>query len=180
MKYLILIVLTLVVLSSVLLPNLSTLALAQVNSSFLTYTNTDLGFTMKYPSDWTVDDKNLTLGIKFTSPDGPGVGAVLVEAHEVGITLEDLANSLPSNQSHGLKTIEMDKSGYFLSGHPALRSIVIISFGGPGEPATASGVEPHDIKAIQFLTISGGKEYQVSYLALPENFPNQLQTAQIN
>jgi hypothetical protein len=47
--------------------SLSTQALAQANSNFLTYTNTDLGFTMKYPSDWTVDDKNPTLGIKFKS-----------------------------------------------------------------------------------------------------------------
>ena len=131
---------------------------------------------MKYPSSWTVDDKNLTSGIKFISPDGPGAGAVVVEANETGKTFEDtvkntedFANSQTSNQSHGLKIIEMEKNGYFLSGHPALRSILIISFGGPGEPATAAGVEPHDIKAIQFLTISGGKECHVSYLALPEN-----------
>jgi hypothetical protein len=180
MKYLILIVLTLVVLSSVLLPNLSTLALAQVNSSFLTYTNTDLGFTMKYPSDWTMVDKNMsTLGIKFTSPDGPGAGvAAVAGANETGKTLEDLANSLPSNQSHGLRLIEMDKNGYFLSGHPALRAIEIGSFGGPGEPGASQGIEPHDVKMMMFVTVLGGKEYSVGYAALPENFPNQLQTAQ--
>ena len=124
MKYLIHIVLTLVVLSSTLLLSLSTQALVQVNSSLLTYTNTDLGFTMKYPSSWTVDDKNLTSGIKFISPDGPGAGAVVVEANEAGKTFEDtvnttedFANSQTSDQSHGLKIIEMDKNGYFLSGH---------------------------------------------------------------
>jgi PsbP-like protein len=132
----------------------------------LTYTNTDFGFTMKYPSDWTVDDKNLTLGIKFTSPDGPGVGAVLV-----GITLEDLANSLPSNQSHRLKLIEMDKSGYFLSGHPALRIIF-------SQSGVRQGAEPYDVKLMGFVVVLGGKEYVIVYAARPESFPNQLQTAQ--
>jgi hypothetical protein len=172
-----LIVLIVVVLSFVLLPSLSTQALAQVNSSFLTYTNTDLGFTMKYPSDWTIDDKNMnTVGIKFTSSDGAGF--VVVTANETGKTLEDFANSLPSDQSHGFKLIEMDKSGYFLSGHPALRTIGIGSFGGPGEPGATQGVEPHDIKMMMFVTILGGKEYSVGYAALPENFSNLLQTAQ--
>jgi len=78
-----LIVLMLVVLSSVLSPSLSTQVLGQVNPSFLTYTNTDLGFTMKYPSDWTANDKNITSGVKFISPDGPGAGLVLVTANEV-------------------------------------------------------------------------------------------------
>jgi len=72
----------------------------------------------------------------------------------------------------------MDKNGYFLSGHPALRSIIIRGFGGPGEPGATQGVEPHDMKAMEFMTILGGKVFSVSYLALPENFPNQLQTAQ--
>jgi hypothetical protein len=134
---------------------------------------------MKYPPDWTIDDKNMsTIGIKFIPPDGPGAGFILVTANETGKTIEDLANSLPSNQSHRLKLIEMDKSGYFLSGHPALRAIGIGSFGGPGEPATAPGVEPHDAKMMLFVTISGGKEYSVGYLALPETFPNLLQTVQ--
>jgi hypothetical protein len=162
-----LIVLTLVVLSSVLLPNLSTQALAQVNPSFLTYTNTELGFTMKYPSDWTIDDKNMsTNGIMFSSPGGLAAGFVAVKANETGKTLEDLANSLPSNQSHGLRLIEMDKNGYFLSGHPALRTIMIV------------GIEPNDIKMMNFVTILGGKECHVTYGALPDNFPNLLQTAQ--
>jgi hypothetical protein len=31
---------------------------------------------------------------------------------------------------------------------------------------------------MMFVTVLGGKEYGVGYLALPESFPNQLQTAQ--
>jgi hypothetical protein len=71
----------------------------------------------------------------------------------------------------------MDKSGYFLSGHPALRAIGIGSFGGPGEPGATQGIEPRDVK-MMFVTVLGGKGYSVGYAALPENFPNLLQTAQ--
>jgi hypothetical protein len=73
----------------------------------------------------------------------------------------------------------MDKSGYFLSGHPALRAIGIGSFGRPGEPGATQGIEPHDVKMMMFMTILGGKEYSVGYLALPETFPNLLQTVQM-
>jgi photosystem II reaction center protein PsbP len=173
MKYLILSVLTLVVLSSVLLPNLSTQALAQVNSSFLTYTNTDLGFTMKYPSDWTIDEKNVSsFTVRFISPDIYKDGIASVHTFETGKTIEGVANSLSSNESldeaHGVKLIEVDKNGYFLSGHPALRIIYSQRF----------VTEPHDLKFMGFVAILGGKEYMIMYAAPPESFPNQLQTAQ--
>jgi hypothetical protein len=88
---------------------------------------------------------------------------------------EDYANSLPSNQTHGLKLIQMDKSGYFISGHSALRAIAIVRFGG----LAVQGIEPNDIKMMSFMTILGGKEYRVGYAALAESFPNLLQTAQM-
>jgi hypothetical protein len=43
----------------------------QDGTNFLAYTNTELGFTIKYPSDWTVENANIS-GIKgttFTSSD---------------------------------------------------------------------------------------------------------------
>jgi len=46
------------------------MANSQDNTNFLTYTNTDLGFTIKYPSDWLVNESNTALGLK--SPDGAG------------------------------------------------------------------------------------------------------------
>jgi hypothetical protein len=36
--------------------------------NFLTYTNTNYGFTIKYPSDWNIDDSNTTgMGVLFGS-----------------------------------------------------------------------------------------------------------------
>jgi hypothetical protein len=67
-------------------------------SNFLTYTNTDYGFTLKYPPDWIVVDvtnktSSLT-GVKFTSPDG--IGNVIVSKfnlmpNETGMSIDDLA-----------------------------------------------------------------------------------------
>jgi len=185
MKYLILSVLTLVVLSSVLLPNLSTQALAQVNPSFLTYTNTDLGFTMKYPSDWTLDAKNVSSStIRFIPPDGIGFVAVdTFETAERGKTTESIANEFSNeslNEAHGVKLIEVDKNGYFLSGHPALRIIYSQNFAKvPGGPRVIQVMGPFDFKFMDFVVVLAGKEYIIMYATLPELFPNQLQTVQM-
>jgi hypothetical protein len=37
----------------------------QDNTNFLTYTNTDLGFTIKYPSDWTVDESGVSNDVAY-------------------------------------------------------------------------------------------------------------------
>ena len=45
----------------------------QDNTNFLTYTNTDIGFTIKYPRDWTVDENRAADGIvQFMPPDRTG------------------------------------------------------------------------------------------------------------
>jgi hypothetical protein len=64
----------LVVLSSTLLLSLSTHALAQVNTKFFDIYKYLFRIYNEVSSDWTIDDKNVILGIKFASPDGPGAG----------------------------------------------------------------------------------------------------------
>jgi hypothetical protein len=55
--------------------NIPNTAAQNGNANFLMYTNPDLGFTIKYPSNWTVNDSNnnnLVNGdkvISFASPD---------------------------------------------------------------------------------------------------------------
>ena len=56
----------------------------QNNANFITYTNTNLGFTIKHPSDWTVKDRNNNTVnghkvISFTSPDRVGVVFVQIK-----------------------------------------------------------------------------------------------------
>ena len=57
-------------------------AAQQNNTSFLTYTNTELGFTIRYPWNWTVNASDTINGHKvtsFTSPDRVGVVFVQIE-----------------------------------------------------------------------------------------------------
>jgi hypothetical protein len=162
------------------------LALAQpsaatsASSNFLTYTNTDLGFTMKYPSDWTVDDSKIAINsVGFKSPDGVGivvVGIVNVGPNETGaLSTQNLTKGI---SSPGVRVIETNTNDYFLSGHPAHRVILIGGFGGPGEPGASQGIEPHDVKMMVIAANVSGKGYSVGYLSPPERFNDNLQTAQ--
>src|SRR5918911_346575 len=58
----------------------------QDSANFLTYTNTNLGFTIKHPSDWTVNDRNNNNNtvnvhkvVSFTSPDSVGIIFVQIQ-----------------------------------------------------------------------------------------------------
>lgn len=180
-------------LSILLLPNLvcnntPSARAQQDNTNFHTYVNTDLGFTIKYPSDWTADESHIGDGtIAFRSPDRSGfvvAGVSNLKPNETGImspqNLTNLSRQIiiPHLQVPGQRLIEVNTNGYFLSGHPAIRVIMINSFGGPGEPGATQGIQPHDVKSMMLGTIVGGKKYGVGYGALPESFPTYLQTAQ--
>jgi hypothetical protein len=81
------------------------LASAQgANAGFLTYTNTDLGFTIKYPSDWTVNETD-TADIKFTSPDRVGlvfVKNINLRPNETSMSWEDYVKKF----NEGIKIFE--------------------------------------------------------------------------
>jgi hypothetical protein len=65
---------------SVISCNFPIAAAQQNNTSFLTYANTDLGFTIRYP--WTVNASDTINGHKvtsFTSPDRVAVVFVQIE-----------------------------------------------------------------------------------------------------
>jgi hypothetical protein len=135
------------------------------SSTFQTYTNTDLGFTINYPSDWIVDDKNMsTRGVTIVSPEGLGGGAVIISSedlkpNETKMSLDNLSKLMMQHQGHGTRFLELNENNYFLSGHPAIRAIIIQSYGAPGEPGATQGIEPHDAKMMMFLTISQAKKY---------------------
>jgi hypothetical protein len=77
-------------------------AAQQNNTSFLTYTNTELGFTIRYPWNWTVNASDTINGHKvtsFTSPDRVGVVFVQIEnatRGEIAVyNLNDAAKTIP-------------------------------------------------------------------------------------
>lgn len=114
-------------------------------TELLTYTNTDYGFTLQYPPDWTIYDSNIkNAGLILRPPDTTGRVTVLVDAIpyesiEIAktMTLDELiksfalpvgALSLPQNElvSFGVNIIELNAEGYYLSGHPAGRIVMTV------------------------------------------------------
>ena len=158
----------------------------QNNANFLTYTNKDLGFSIKYPSNWTVNISNILNDHKvasFTSADKVGIVFVQIENATQGeIAVYNMNNSAKTNtiRTHltlGERLIELDVSHYVLSGHhPAIRIIETQSFGGPGQPTSSKS---YDAKGMIYSVILNGKFYKVAYMVTPpERFPKFLQTAQ--
>jgi hypothetical protein len=160
----------------------------QDSTNFLTYTSTGLGFTIKYPSNWTVDDNAVVNDsvVAFIPPDRVGIVSVGIgnaTAHQIELNnMNDDSAKINAIKSHlfgGEKLLELDVSRYLLSGHPAIRLVEIQSFGGPGQPQSPQYPEPHDTKAMLYNLILDGKWYNVAYSATPpEDFPKYLQTAQ--
>jgi PsbP-like protein len=159
----------------------------QNNANFITYINTNLGFTIKHPSDWTVNDRNDNAVnghkvISFTSQDRVGIIFVQIQnATQYEIAVYNMNNSAKTNtiRTHltpGEEIIELDVSHYVLSGHPAIRIIETQSFGESGEPISS---KPYDAKGVIYSIVLGEKFYKVAYMITPpERFPNYLQTAQ--
>jgi hypothetical protein len=115
--------------------------------SFLTYTNIDYGFTIKYPSNWSVDDKNISsLGVRFKSPDNSGTVLIAIRnatGTETKMSLGNLSKEIMMHPpTSGFKFIELNTDSYFLSGHLGIKTVGIGSVGGPGEPGVAEGLVP--------------------------------------
>jgi hypothetical protein len=143
-------------------------ALAQeTTENFLTYTNTDYGFTIKYTSDWVVDDKNITtLGVKFMSPHTPAVELV-VSIRNLNVSrmsLENMSKDIVTHPFPGFKFLEINTGTYFLSGYPAIRMVGIHT--------------DTDIKKMILITNIRDKTYDVVYLSPQETYPNYLSVAQ--
>jgi hypothetical protein len=170
---------------SVISCNFPIAAAQQNNTSFLTYTNADLGFTIRYPWNWTVNASNTINGHKvtsFASPDRVGVVFVQIENATQGeiavYNMNDAAktNTIRTHLTPSENLIELDVIHYLLSGHRAIRIIETQSFGGPGQPTSSKS---YDAKGMIYSVILNGKFYKIAYMVTsPERFPKYLQTAQ--
>ena len=146
----------------------------QASTNFLTYTNRDLGFTMKYPSDWTVNNTRVTNDhtVRFTSADRVGHLFVTIRnatpAEMIIATMNDdseKANAVRESLNSNANLLELDTSRYFLSGHAAIRLVETSS-------------QP-DLKAMEYNTLLNGKRNKVTYFVSPfEDFPRDMRAAQ--
>lgn len=139
----------------------------QDNTNFLTYANTDYGFTLKYPSNWTVNDTDINgSGFRIYSPDRVAVILVNIKPAVANETLGEIAKAYVSGRT--TMPLEINTNTYFLSGHHAVRAIDSGTF--------TSGRE---FKLMSWAVIVGNKSYAVGYYATPAaRFPDYIQTAQ--
>ena len=128
-------------------------AIAQQDSTnFLTYTNTDLGFTMKYPSDWKSIVQKGSGGSNYVifisaldfRSSGRNISTVVVGVADVNATtLDELISQYKSSERKIL-----GESKTIISGLPA-HKIVIQS-------------DASRTTTVQF-TLKDGKQYGISY-----------------
>jgi hypothetical protein len=157
----------------------------QDNADFLTYTNTRLGFTFKYPSDWKIYESEVgssgfislyspgSAGLNTTTSSGIGVSVDTLRPNETGLSLEQYAKvslDLDRQYSSNVKPLEINTNSYALSGHPAGRII---------ETSTLDKEGFLPVKTLLLFTLLDNKVYRITYdVRPPENFPNHLQEAQ--
>jgi hypothetical protein len=148
------------------------------SQDYLLYSNPDDDFKVWYPSDWSINEGNIThSGVVIESPDRAGkilVSAINISPAESKMTPAELATSILSSQNDKRsRFIELDASNYFLSGQPAVKIVQIRN----NDTGLDDSADTH-YKSMSLVTLVEGKAYFVSYIAQPELFPKYLQTAQ--
>ena len=124
----------------------------QKTTNFLTYTNTDLGFTIKYPSDWKSTATKGSGGSNYVDfysaldfSNGRNISTVLVGVADTdATTLDELIREYKSSSERKI----LGESKTTLSGLPA-HKIVIQS-------------DASRTTTVQF-TLKDGKQYGISY-----------------
>ena len=160
-------------------------AIAQSNTRLLAYTDTNNGFTLQYPSNWTKNSTNSQNSpFVLNSPDNGGTMFVTVVhpspenlAIAESMTLDELVRSLalpasalplPPNElaALGINILELNSEDYFLSGHPAGRMVMT--------GASSDGIS----KMMGLATIVNDRLYAVSYMADSSTYDKYLADAQ--
>ena len=134
------------------------LSIGQSNTDYLTYTNTELGFTVEYPSDWTISEdliyheEGIPDTVYIHSPNSDTDDAYFaIQVNKSGMrTLEDLENEMV-NTIKNFSLIEVNNDSYYLGGYPAVRIIAV------GIPMN----QTHESRVVDYETWIDGKQYSV-------------------
>jgi len=146
---------------------------------FVLYTNPDKDFKIWYPSDWSINEGNIThSGAIIESPDNTAriiVSARNVSPIESSMTPPELAKSVLSSSQNDSRSrfLELDANNFYLSGQPAVKIVQIRN----NETGLENSADAQ-YKSMSLVTIVEGKAYFVSYIAQPETYAKNLQTAQ--
>jgi len=146
-----------------------------VSTAYLNYNDKDLGFSIPYPSDWTVDSKNSEHNtvVGFNSPDDNASIDVRVFPKGDYKSTKDAGDKMFKNSDDQTLLAYYRNSTTLLSGKPAFRAIYLTT-SNPGLFGYVLGSTSTTSKAMMIGTLVPEKKslYTLAYFANGENFDN--------
>lgn len=139
------------------------------NSTYLTYKDDDLGFRVKYPSDWTPysdNDPNFIIG--FAAPENTATVDVRVLPKGKYGSLKEYGDLFKEETT---LLAYYRNSSTLLSGKPAFKALYLTT-SSPSILENAYGYEPTTSKALFIATMVPEREsiYGVAYISIPSDF----------
>jgi serine/threonine-protein kinase len=137
-------------------------------SELLVYDNSNLGFTLEYPSDWIKEES-----LSFVSPrlsvsdEAPESIAVTTEPNISNLTLQEYSDSsLSILESQFPNFTLIESSNSTLSGYPSYQILYTYTF------------EDVDLKNLQIWTIADDMVYVLTYGGTTKEFDNSFPVIQ--
>ncbi len=139
------------------------------NSTYLLYNDNDLGFRIKYPSDWTPyndNDPNFIIG--FAAPENTATVDVRVLPKGKYGSLKEYGDLFKEETT---LLAYYRNSSTLLSGKPAFKALYLTTTS-PSILENAYGYEPTTSKALFIATMVPEREsiYGVAYISIPSDF----------
>jgi PsbP len=149
--------------------------LASQNGSSV-YEDKDVGFSLNYPSDWTIGDEDAGRNTvaSFISPNSDVYVNIRVFPHSLFKSLKDFGNSFKKGDDYTLLAYYRN-STTLLDGKPAFKAIYLTTYN-PSIFEDAFGYQSSTEKAMFIATLVPEKKsyFAFAYFAEPSNFENYL------
>lgn len=140
------------------------------------YSDNDVGFSIKYPSDWTQgnDDTSHNTVTSFDSPNGDASVDIRVFPQSAYKSLKDFGNSFKKGDDSTLLAYYRN-STTTLDGKPAFKAIYLTTYN-PNVFESAMGYSSSTAKALFIATLVPEKKsyFAFAYFADPSSFDNYL------
>jgi len=140
------------------------------------YSDNDVGFSIKYPSDWTQgnDDTSHNTITSFDSPNGDASVDIRVFPQSAYKSLKDFGNSFKKGDDSTLLAYYRN-STTTLDGKPAFKAIYLTTYN-PNVFESAMGYSSSTAKALFIATLVPEKKsyFAFAYFADPSSFDNYL------
>ncbi len=147
--------------------NLGTTSPSPSASTMNTYTSAK-GFTIKYPSDWSLDETNAAVAVLFLLPTHNATENLNVEVDNLTArdSVATVSEQLMTQAEDYDNFTAVAENNTTLSGNQAYKIVYT---------ATVNG---DFVKVQQVWTVTAGKAYIITYKAAPNNYDTYASTAQ--